>query len=236
MTLDLLAATTAFAEDIENLLDGVLPRGDGEQADQPRITVLQQGERYVIRTGIDEKAGGLRLHSDKKYVGELHVLYHCAQDRDNSFLAVRKSMFQLTAPKVGTPLLRLDFDQKAHTVPAAHWNVHGERGDTSVMLARCNSKHSGLLSQVHLPVGGTRARPCLEDFLDMLIVEFDIDHHIGWNDLIKAGRQKWRTFQTKALVRDSPEIAASVLRNLGYTVSAPEADPQPTDIEMLICR
>lgn len=189
MTFDLHAATTGFVDDIQALLDGVLPSSAGEPAGHRLIKVLRQDERYVIRTGPEAKAGSLRLYSAGKHVGDLHVSYHCEPDRQNSFLAVRKSMFQLTSPQEGTPLLRLDFNQDAYKVPAAHWNVHGERGATSVMLARCNADHSGLLSQVHLPVGGTRGRPCLEDFLDMVISEFDIDRHDGYAELLKAGRQ-----------------------------------------------
>jgi hypothetical protein len=236
VTLDLHAASTAFAQEIDDLLEGVLPRGTQDKPDQPRIRVLKQGERYVIRTGTEDQAGGIGLYSDGKHVGELHVSYHCAPDRADNFLAVRKSMFQLTSPQEGTPLLRLDFNQNANKVPAAHWNVHGERGATSVILARCNPKHSGLLSQVHLPVGGTRTRPCLEDFVDMLVTEFGIDYNNGWAKLIQDGRQKWRTFPTKSVVRDSPEAAASVLRHLGYTVTPPEGDAPEPNTDMLRCR
>jgi hypothetical protein len=236
VTLDLNAASTAFAQDIQNLLEGVLPPGKGEPSNQPRIRVLRQGARHVIRTGTEDKAGGMRLHSEGRHVGDLQVLYHCEPDRADRFLAVRKSMFQLTSPQEGTPLLRLDFNQAANKVPAAHWNVHGERGATSVMLARCNPRHSGLLSQVHLPVGGTRGRPCLEDFLDMLIAEFGIDHAADSDALITAGREKWRLFQTRAVVRDSPDVAASVLHHLGYTVLAPETGTPTPNVDMLRCR
>jgi hypothetical protein len=236
MTLDLHAASTAFAQEIEDLLEGVLPHGSKDQPDQSRIRVLQQAARYVIRTGTGEKAGGMSLYSEGKHVGDLHVSYHCARDQANDYLAVRKSMFQVTSPQEGTPLLRLDFNQAANAVPAAHWNVHGERGATSVMLAWCNAKHSGLLSQVHLPVGGIRGRPCLEDFIDMLITEFGIDSHRGWASLIKAGREKWRTLQTKSCVRDSPEAAASVLRRLGYDVTAPVGGLPTSNSDMLRCR
>ena len=81
----------------------------------------------------------LPLYSDRRWVGQFEASFPCVPDRANHFLAVRKSIFQLTSPQEGTPL-----------------------------LARCHPGHSGLLSQVHLPVGGARPRPCLEDFLDML--------------------------------------------------------------------
>jgi hypothetical protein len=63
------------------------------------------------------------------------------------------------------PLLRLDFDREMHTAPGCHWNVHAERGAITNLLARNNPDHSGELCKLHLPVGGARMRPCLEDLL-----------------------------------------------------------------------
>lgn len=236
MTIDLETAGRDFAQQVEDLLDGVLRRGDKDDAGQPRIRTLKQGTRYVIRSGPEDKFGAMPLYANGKHVGDLEVSYYCAIDSAGQYLAVRKSSFQLSSPQEGTPLLRLDYDQAAHSVPAVHWNVHAERGATSVMLARCNPKHAGLVSQVHLPVGGVRGRPCLEDFLELLICEFNIDRHDPWRTLIKEGRRDWRVRQTRVLVRDSPEQAADVLRRLGYTVTPPEAGAPAPNVEMLHCR
>ncbi|MCP2255749.1 hypothetical protein LY13_004531 [Prauserella aidingensis] len=132
-------------------------------------------------------------------------------------------------------MLRLDYLHVAHSTPVAHWTVHAERGATSVLLARCNPRHEGLLSQVHIPVGGPRYRPCLEDFLERLVVEFNIDARPGWENAVENGRQTWRETQTRAVVRDSPEIAAEVLRRQGYTVTA-AADPPAQNRSMLRAR
>lgn len=198
--------------------------------------LLQQAEWYVVRTGTAERPGGFDLLSGGQPIGYLAVSFHCAPDRENRHLAVRKSQFQLAPRSEGTPLLRVDFLHKSHSVPAAHWNVHAERGATSVLLARCNPKHSGFLSQVHLPVGGTRARPCLEDFLEMLICEFNIDAKRGWKERIHAGRERWRKLQARAIVRDVPEEAASVLTDLGYVVQPPNQGHPDKNTDMLRCR
>lgn len=70
---------------------------------------------------------------------------------------------------------------------------------------------------MHLPVGGTRSRPCLEDFLEMVIREFRVDAHPGWEERLREGREQWRTLQTRAVVRDSPDAAAEVLRRVQPT-------------------
>jgi hypothetical protein len=76
----------------------------------------------------------------------------------------------------------------------------------------------------------------MDDGVDMLVTEFQIDHHRGWDKLIKDGRQRWRTFQARAVVRDNPEAAASVLTDLGYTVTAPEGSYPQLNLDMLRCR
>ncbi|BCB86343.1 hypothetical protein Psuf_036560 [Phytohabitans suffuscus] len=44
---------------------------------------------------------------------------------------------------------------------------------------------------------------------------------------MKEGREQWRRLQVRAAVRDAPEVAAEVLRHLGYDV-APRT-PAPAD-------
>jgi hypothetical protein len=90
------------------------------------------------------------------------------------------------------------------------------------------------LSKVHLPVGGFRMRPCLEDFLQLLVYEFKFDAEAGAQQVIDDGRVKWRGRQLAAMVRDDPETAARVLRDqLGYHVSAQESGPVAARVDRL---
>ncbi|WP_173158196.1 hypothetical protein [Phytohabitans suffuscus] len=59
------------------------------------------------------------------------------------------------------------------------------------------------------------------------MVEFDVDRADGWKSAVKEGREQWRRLQVRAAVRDAPEVAAEVLRHLGYDV-APRT-PAPAD-------
>ncbi|SEF29270.1 hypothetical protein SAMN05421837_104616 [Amycolatopsis pretoriensis] len=238
MTADLHEESVKFAQQIQDLLDAVLPMSEAEDQEVRKLKVIEHEDSYAIRPGTLQKVGAVWLTKGGDHVADLHLSYLCALDRSRGFLAVRKSKFQLTSarPKEGPPLFRLDFDNKAHTVPAAHWNVNGERGATSVLLARCNPDHVGLLSQVHLPVGGVRYRPCLEDFLDLLLTEFKFDRNPAWQDRIEDGRESWRRLQTRAIVRDSPEDAAEVLAKLGYSVTPPDSGHTATNLEALRCR
>lgn len=81
------------------------------------------------------------------------------------------------------------------------------------------------MHELHFPLGGHRFRPCLEDVLQMLVEEFGIDTADGALDALAAGREKWRRHQTGAVVRDAPEEAVRVLRELGYMVETPSGGP-----------
>jgi len=226
VSFDLDHATTDFAQQIQDLLDSVLPPFREADPEERRLKVIRKREWRVIRPGSAEKSQSIRLLHDGAHVADLNLYYWCAPDHADSHLAVRKSSFEVRSLQEGTPLLRLDYLHDARSVPAAHWNVHAERGAASVLLARCNPKHKGLLSQVHIPVGGTRYRPCLEDFLEMLLREFNFDACPGWEAAVRSGRRRWRLLQTRAVVRDSPDTAAAVLGSLGYTVVPPPEGPR----------
>lgn len=79
------------------------------------------------------------------------------------------------------------------------------------------------MESLHLPVGGDRFRPCLEDVIEFLVVECRFATKEGWRAAVEAGREQWRRTQIRTAVRDAPSEAASALRALGYAVEAPEA-------------
>jgi hypothetical protein len=82
------------------------------------------------------------------------------------------------------------------------------------------------MSSLHIPVGGSRQRPCLEDLLQFLIVECGFDKRRYWRKPIAEGRERWRRRQVSALVRDIHTDAARVLVDLGYTVTPPAPIPE----------
>jgi hypothetical protein len=134
-------------------------------------------------------------------------------------------------------LFRFEFVRSAPpTVPTSHIQVHAHRDAIAYVMTRCGTvgrrakrrsreMASGTaiprLADLHFPTGGNRFRPCLEDVLQMLILELGVDAEDGWQEALAKGRQQWRLNQIGASVRDSPETAARVLRELGYDVSPP---------------
>ena len=134
------------------------------------------------------------------------------------------------------PLFRYEYVRDPDgPIPTAHLQVHahrdafthaqtsaGKRTKRGRRLALRGPDDRPQLSSFHFPLGGPRFRPCLEDILDVLQDEFGLDVAPGWRQALDDGRAQWRRHQTGAVVRDAPEVAVRVLRELGYQVSGPE--------------
>ena len=112
--------------------------------------------------------------------------------------------------------------------PAAHIHVPAHRGALTPLLSQSGHPHPHDMSSLHIPVGGSRFRPCLEDFIQFVISECQFDARDGWRAHVADGRERWRRRQIATVVRDAPEEAVRVLRELSYAVE--RADPPPAEL------
>lgn len=227
MTIDVQAAALDFAQELQDLLDLVLPVPEGVPHESRQVQIFFSDGRYVIRVAADN--GKIALTKDGECVGYLRVSFQCTSDTAQNYLAVHKSAFELLEFADRNPISRLEFERDAHTKPAAHWHVHAERGTVSRMLWRTNPDHPGVLSALHFPVGGARMRPSLEDFLQHLMHEFRIDMLPGALAVLTEGRERWKRRQIATAVRDAPDEAVRVLKEeFGYTITPPTTgEPKP---------
>lgn len=171
-------------------------------------------------------------------------------DHRGEFLAVETSSFAVLALAGGSePLFRIEFVRAPDAgIPSAHVHVHAHRDAFTHVVDRCGDKTARArrrrrsidsggsvpkIVELHFPLGGPRFRPCLEDLMQMLIDELGVDAEPGAAEALAAGRVRWRTMQLAASVRDSPETAAKVLRNHGYTVTEPDSGPAPDRMDKL---
>lgn len=231
---DLHSQVRAFAEDLTRTLRAVL--GDGTEE-------LAASELEEHRFGVKAKdpGGYLLTRNGGEPFLRLRVRYWCEWDNTRHFVRVDRSEIKLFPAEGDTePLIRYEYDSRMDdSVPSAHLQIHtndprivatlGMAGKRS-RRARRRAKGDGecKVSSLHLPLGGTRFRPALEDVLQMVVEEFGIDAENDWRRHLEDGREAWRRTQTKAVVRDAPEEAAHVLRKLGYCV-APPTDGIPDD-------
>ena len=213
-----------FALEIQATLDAVLP---GERRIVSRR--VEGAERYIVQPeGSSTVSRRVPVYVNDAHLANLAVALYLDMDRTGRYLKTLASSIGVYSVLDRMPLVRLEYLADMHSAPIAHWQFHAERGAFSHLLARAHADRPKLvakphdLSSLHLPVGGERFRPCLEDVLEFLVRDCGADHLDGWEAALRAGRERWRRRQLASAVRDVPGEAARVLRELGWTVTEPE--------------
>lgn len=207
---DLAARSAAFAHDVQNLLDAVLP---GER----QIVSVEHDHRFIVRPDGDFATNQVipLFVGDTEYA-HLTIRLFQELDRLGKHLKTSRSDIAVYSSLDRNPLLRLEYRADLHTDPVCHWQVHAERGAFATLLARAHRlgrvSQPHLLSKVHLPVGGERFRPGLEDVLELLVRDCGVDSKTGWQAAVTESRETWRRRQLRAAVRDLQEESAEVLR------------------------
>ncbi len=153
---------------------------------------------------------------------DLRVSFRCIFDYTGAFLAIDQSEFALLVPAVRHPVVRFDYDRE-RAWASAHVQLHAESSAVGYLRA-----HAGKTSEtwrLHLPVGGRRFRPSLEDVIEFAIAEFNVDKKDSYAQRIGEGRRQWRRLQAKAAIRDlisdDPTIGPDELREaIGLAVES----------------
>ena len=78
-----------------------------------------------------------------------------------------------------------------------------------------------VVADLHLPVGGRRFRPSLEDIIEFLIVEKIAAGRAGWEQRVNATRDSFQERQLRAAIRRNPDVAANQLAKMDYDVKPP---------------
>lgn len=228
--VDLDELVAAFAGDLTATISALVPTCAPFTVETS--PARGKAERVSIR---QEPNTGIPLAVAGKPLLDLKVLYLCSLDHELRYLAVEESEIVVRAVGDSEPLLRFEYvhNPRSSDIPHAHIQVHAHRDAFGYLMGkagtatkrgrrRANSSGTPRLSELHLPVGGPRFRPCLEDVLEVLVHEFGIDSTAGGLEALRRGRERWRRMQTATVVRDAPEEAARVLRDIGYAVNPPE--------------
>lgn len=212
---------TEFAEEVSVRALTCL---EGEpKPDHLQVEASPDGQRFtfVYRQTLHAVAGG-------PVVGMVRLDYALGTDRSGKHLAVHTSTFQLRDSRGKKPIVRVEYVREAHRVPCSHIHIHAESGLFTQLLAATGHSSPAAVQSVHIPTGGDRFRPCVEDFIEFLISECRAAGREGWRDEVKQGRELWRNMQTAAAVRDRPEVAIKELERLGLSVSGTLADDRPS--------
>lgn len=220
-----------FALELMERLAEVLPSGNlgftstiAPQHDDSTHVVVAQAEDL-----------GLELCAEGHGLFRLTAEYTFTASAVSQFMTVRSSSIKLFVERSNAPVFTLDYlRESGSNIPSAHWNVHAKRDDVERALRSTGNRFRGKnyrkriaagkptrLGDVHFPVGGHRFRPCIEDVLEMLVLEFGVDTLPNALQALARGRQRWREMQLAAAVSDHPDVATRELERLGYEIRPP---------------
>ncbi len=137
------------------------------------------------------------------------------QDHEDKYLMVRQSVMLLSSsPDHKDALLHYDYERdKPDGYPDAHLQVCA----TSEAWERVGVRADGSqrpLERLHLPVGGRRFRPTLEDVVEFLITDKLAEPRDGWKGAVEEGRQRFQRLQLRAAIRRHPEVAQEMLTEM----------------------
>lgn len=237
---DLTRKAEEFAGSLTSTIRGVLGP-DAPRFAATYIANRKEKRNLIVRTETPkgEEAPPIPISIKGTRRLDLIVQLRCEWDGQKHYLAIEDSKIAVRMAGASEPLFRWEFlrQPRSSGVPAAHFHLHGHRDEIVYLLLtggdgkpRPAERSKQLanaaptipqVSALHVPLGGARFRPCLEDILQFLIEEFAIDCQTGALDAIRHGRLDWRRLQVATVVRDCPDEAVRILKALGYEITAP---------------
>lgn len=188
--------------------------------------------KVTVQTAL-EKGIPLTVGDSTDVVYRLKFLALCTWSEDQKFVGIKLSRVTLVVEDVAEPVLRLQYVKDADRDPVSHFHLHshhpglmgamsqGKKGSRAV-------KHSPRTEVIHMPTGGHRFRPTIEDIMQMLVNDFGINAAEGWREELEEGRAIFKESQLSAAISDNPGRAADALREMGYDVKWHHDSPEPS--------
>ncbi len=93
MTFDVQKAVQTFAQEMQDLLDAVIPRPDDVPPKDRQVQVPFIEGRYAVRVAADRAK--VALTKNGALIGYLRVVFQCTSDTAHNYLVVHKSIFEL---------------------------------------------------------------------------------------------------------------------------------------------
>ena len=218
MAFDLVGKSQEFAGELSDLLNATV-------CDGPRLNCLVfYQDQYTIvgyhieRNNLRGEGIPLKIKRDPKFF--LSVSIHLRPDEHNEYLMVQSSAMTLRTDSVianRNMLLHYDYErEKEDDYPEAHLQICATSAEWEQAGVRLDGD-ARLLSKLHLPVGGRRFRPTLEDIVEFLIVEKLVEARPRRQSMkaIETSREKFREKQLRAAIRRYPDVAIDQLRKDG---------------------
>lgn len=193
----LTRSAVAFAEEVAGLLAITV-------CENPAIRAEAVGNRVrVASMDGDAQEIGMPLTIGGAHRLSLFVSYWCTWDFTGQFLAVHSSRFALALPEVNEPLIRVEYAGTRDYAPS-HVQVHAHSNYIAHLMGfKPGRRKVPNVYDLHLPTGGKRFRPCLEDVVEFAIQDLGVEARPEWAEAVAAGRKRWRRIQLAAAIRDA---------------------------------
>jgi hypothetical protein len=150
----------------------------------------------------------------------LGIEIHLFADEDRH-LTVEKSVWALSSGRdADGGILHYDYERGKEGYPEAHLQVFGRHEALESVLEAVGRKRSRL-HDLHLPVGGRRFRPTLEDLIEFLVDERLVEAKPHSKQTLERSRTRFHDIQLLATIRRRPGKAAEGLLDLGYKLEEP---------------
>lgn len=218
---DLEREAKAFASKLSVLLNKTVCNGVRVQA------VLRPGNSGIVHVGYKltrrdwDSPQAIPLCIDGRAATVyLALSYRLASDHEGAYLMVASSVLGLTLDAEQTQeLVHFDYERdKPDGYPEAHIQVVADSPEWAALRGRPGVK---ALGRMHLPVGGRRFRPTLEDVIEFVVREGLAEGRSGWRDVVERSRDDYAENQLRAAVRRYPEVARDVLKRIDTEAQAP---------------
>lgn len=144
----------------------------------------------------------------------LSVLNTLNLDDSGEWLATSKSRYMLQrCDDTKESIITYEYMREPpNNFPEAHFHIHGESDMLQNMLDACG-RNKDKPADLHLPVGGRRFRPCLEDIIEFCILEQLVTPRDNWRDTLKKSRDLYYDQQLRAATRRAPDIVTEALKS-----------------------
>jgi hypothetical protein len=225
-TFDLEKESRPFKNELDELLNRTVCSGISLKSIMTSASPHRTVVGYKIKKDNQDLIEGIPITTGSRdarfYLG---LSVRLAPDEAQTFLMVTSSVMILAiAPDVADEsnlLLHYDYERGKPDYPEAHLQVCASSPAFEQAGQRLDGRER-LLERLHLPVGGRRYRPTLEDLIEFLIGEKLAKPRDGWESAINESRDRFRDKQLKAAVRGNPKPAIAALEDLGYSVKRPK--------------
>lgn len=228
MTASLQDQARQFAAKVTNLLNNTVTNGVRISA------VTTPNGQAVLGAGVTAKspdavpiaisvAGRPRVY--------LYLIETYDLDPEGEYLTTQSTTMNLyTSADMLDDELVIGVDYVRESVneyPSSHLHVSGKRDDLDAIYLG-DARKSRKLRDLHLPTGGRRFRPTLEDLIEFMITEEMVEPRAGWQAVVAERRADWEANQLRAAVRRNPEVVSAYLKAQGWIIEPPAvAGPEP---------